>query len=385
MTRYSVAVVGTGPDPAEPTTAGYAMGYRHAEAFGDHERCEVVACADVVPEHAAAFAAEFDVADANVYEDAATMAADVEPDVATVAVPPAVHEEVVVDLAETGSVRAIHCEKPMADALAGARRMVEACEERGIQLTFNRQRRFAKPFSEAKRLLDDGEIGSLERIEIGWGDLFDTGAHAVDLAGMYNDDRPAEWVIAQVDYREEDRRFGMHQENQAWAQWRYENGVSGVLSTGPGDDFVDCAIAIRGTDGTIRIDVEDGPMLEVESAGVPPSDARPGSGDERSESAGERRAVDVGSENVHVAPDEMGEFTGGYESRVADEVLEALRTGSESQLRGEIGLQTAEILFGAYESVRRRGRVDLPAEIDDHPLAAMVEAGDLEPDPAGDD
>ncbi len=246
MSRYTVAVVGTGPDPENPTVESFAMGYRHAEAYCNHPDCELVACADLVPENAAAFAAEFGIDEGNVFEDYEAMAEAVEPDLVSVTVPPDVHEQVVVDLAETGVVDAVHCEKPMADTLAAAERMVEACDELGVQLTFNRQRRFGKPFTEADRLVSEGAIGDLRRIEIAWGDFFDTGAHTIDLAGMFNDETPAEWTIAQLDYREEDLRFGVHQENQMWAQWRYENGVYGVMSTGEGGDFLDCAMALRG-------------------------------------------------------------------------------------------------------------------------------------------
>jgi predicted dehydrogenase len=229
-------------------------------------------------------------------------------------------------------------------------------------LTFNRQRRFGKVFTEAKRLLDEGEIGSLERIEIGWGDFYDTGAHTVDLAGMFNGDRAPDWVIAGLDYREEDVRFGAHQENQMWAQWRYENGVYGVVSTGPGSEFVDAAFLLRGSEGAIRIDVEDGPMLELERGG-------------------ERTEVDVGTETLHHSGQEEGRFGSYFHDRAVAEIIDALEKDREPVLSGRIGLNTAEVLFAGYESVRSRGRVDLPLNLDGNPLETMVEAGELTPEP----
>ncbi|WP_226010377.1 Gfo/Idh/MocA family protein [Halomicrobium salinisoli] len=363
MSRYTVAVVGTGPDPENPTVESFAMGYRHAEAYRNHPDCELVACADVVPENAAAFAAEFGIDEGDVFEDYEAMAEAVEPDLVSVTVPPDVHERVVVDLAETGVVDAVHCEKPMADTLAAAERMVETCEELDVQLTFNRQRRFGRPFTEAERLLEEGAIGDLRRVEIAWGDFFDTGAHTIDLAGMFNDEVPVEWVIAQLDYRDEDLRFGVHQENQMWAQWRYENGVYGVVSTGAGEDFLDCAMALRGTDGEIRIDVDDGPMLELRAGG-------------------DERAVDVDGETMHRTGDEADRFGSGFHDRAVADVVDALSSGEESQLSGRIGLQTARVVFGGYESVRRRGRVDLPAAVEGNPFLDLVDSGELSPEPA---
>ena len=90
MTTYTVAVIGAGPDPENPSVDGYAMGYRHAEGFENDDRCEVVGVADIVPENGAAFADAFDLPEGAVYEAYERMLADLDPDVVTVAVPPAV-------------------------------------------------------------------------------------------------------------------------------------------------------------------------------------------------------------------------------------------------------------------------------------------------------
>jgi len=362
MSEYTVAVIGTGPDPANPTVEGFAMGYRHAEAYRNDDHCRLVACADVVPENGRAFADHFDIGGGRIFEDYREMIGTVEPDIVSVCVPPAIHEPIVVGCATSGVVEAIHCEKPMADTWASAQRMVQTCWRRDVQLTFNRQRRFGRVFTEAKRRLDAGEIGTLRRVEIGWGDFYDTGAHTIDLAGMFNDDRSVEWVIAQLDYREEDVRFGAHQENQMWAQWCYDNGVHGVLSTGEGSSLVGAALALEGTDGTLRIDVRDGPMLELD----------------RGETRG---AVDVGGETMHGTPDDEGRYGSVLQDRSVASVVESLETGTESPLAGRIGLTTAEVIFAGYESVRRRGRVDLPLDVDDNPFESLVADGELTPEP----
>lgn len=366
MSQYTVAIIGTGPDPTNPTVEGFAMGYRHAEAYRNDDRCRVEACADIVRENAEAFAREFDIDDDSVFEEYEQMLTAVEPDIVSVTVPPAIHEDIVVGCAHSGVAQAVHCEKPMADTLASARRMVDVCKEKGVKLTFNRQRRFGRPFTEAKQLLDDGEIGDIQRVEIAWGDFFDTGAHTVDLAGMFTDDQPAEWVITQLDYRDEDIRFGAHQENQIWAQWRYDNGVHGVMATGEGSSLIDAAMLLRGTEGTLRIDSEDGPMLEVERDGI-------------------REEIDVGGETMHGTPEDGDRLGSRFHDRAIGDVVDALENDEESQLSGRIGLQTAEILFGGYESVRRRGRVDIPVDVEDNPLEEMVESGALSPTPMDSD
>lgn len=359
MSKYSVGIVGTGPDPDSPSVDGFAMGYRHAEAYRNHDNCEVIACADVVRSNAEAFAAEFDLEPDALFEEYTAMVEEMRPDIVSVTVPPPIHEEIVVGIAKTGLVDAIHCEKPMADTFAGAKRMVAACEGGDVQLTFNRQRRFSRTYTEAKRLLDDGAIGDLTRVEISWGDFFDTGAHTVDLSGMFNDERPAEWVIGQLDYRDSDVRFGLHQENQMWAQWRYDDGVYGVVSTGEGESMIDGEFLLRGTEGMIQINVGEQPALVLTSDGG-------------------RQPMDV-AEKSDSGKSSGNHFGSVLHNRAIAAVVEALESGTESQLSGQIGLKTAEILFGSYESVRRRGRVDFPLDINDSPLESMVESGDLTP------
>jgi predicted dehydrogenase len=328
------------------------MGYVHADAFGTVDDAEVVACADLVPENASAFAEAYDIREANVYQDYLEMLEAVSPDLVSVAVPPVAHADIVTGVAESGEVDAIHCEKPMAMSCTDAAEMVSVCEQQDVQLTFNHQRRFAEPFAEAKALLDAGAIGELERVEITWGDLYDTGSHAVDLATFFAEESDPEWVIAQLDYREEDVRFGVHTENQAFAQWQYENGVYGLLSNGPGAGWSDAKFTLLGGEGTIQVDVEDGPDLRVDR------------GD------GEWETVDT----------EGGIHGQHLHDQAATDVVRALREGGTSQLRGENALRTTGVLFGAYESVRRRGRVELPpTDVDDHPLEKLVETGDITP------
>jgi hypothetical protein len=65
---------------------------------------------------------------------------------------------------------------------------------------------------------------------------------------------------------------------------------------------------------------------------------------------------------------------------IAD-LIAALEGGTEPELSSRTTLGSTEIIFGADESARRRGRVDFPLAIDDHPLEAMVEDGSVNSTP----
>ena len=356
MTNLRVGIIGTGKKEARPGPLGYAMAYRHADGYKLLDSCEMVACADIVEENARAFADTYGVEE--VYLDHNEMLAEANLDMVSICTWMHLHEQMVLDACKAG-VRAIHCEKPMADTWGGAKRMAAAAQEAGVQLTFNHQRRYGEPFVIAKQMLDDGKIGDLQRLECGAGNIYDTGTHFIDMFSFFmGDGVPAKWVLAQIDYRTENLVFGSHNENQQVLLTEYENGVFGLVMTGTerGAGPVGCTNKLTGTQGVIEVGVDEGPPIRYRLAG----------------------------ETDWTAPDTNGASIHGpnFIERAIADVVECLLEGRECQLDAQNALIASEIIFGAYESSRRRGRVDFPLDIEDNPLAAMVASGDLKPQKA---
>lgn len=372
----NVGVVGTGATPDNPDRRGFGMAYKHGAAYRRLEDCRLVACADVVPEHAEQFADHFEL-DA-VFDEAAAMVTRRDLDVVSVCVPPGVHAEVVTTCAREGDLAAIHCEKPMATTWQESREMASVCAAQDVELTVNHQRRLGPTYRKAKDLLDAGRIGELRRIEIATGNLFDAGTHLFDLCGLYTDQTEADWVVAQIDYREENRWFGAHNENQALAQWRYEDGVFGLASMGVGEAAVDCYLRLIGDRGTIEIGPSDGPPLRYRSSRTLGWKTV----DTGENIWGDRKLSTVGAGIQKLAPHIPGVTDDPFErpshiDLAIESVVEAVRTGGRSELRAEHALQASELIFASWESARKRGRVELPLRIDDNPLESMVEAGQL--------
>jgi len=231
--------------------------------------------------------------------------------------------------------------------------MAQECERRGVQLTFNHQRRFGAPFYMAKQLLKDGAVGDLARLEGHCGDIYDGGTHFIDMMGFFNDDVPAEWVIAQIDVRQEKVIFGSPVETQALCQWRYRNGIHGLFAGGAaGGEMIGCINRIIGTDGVIEVGVlpTQNPALRMRRG------------------TGAWENIDTKGESLH-GP--------GFIDRAIADVIAAFREGREPELSARRALNATEIIFASYESSRRRARVDLPLRITDNPFTAMLESGDL--------
>lgn len=373
MEDYSIAFVGTGKVPDQPDATGFAMAYKHAESYSRLDNCTLTACADIVRENAEAFANNVGIDAQNVYENYKEMLGAVEPDIVSVTVPPAVHADITLGCIESGVTEAVHTEKPMADNWADCRRMVEAANEHDVQLTFNHQRRFGTPFTKAKELLDAGEIGALERVEFSSPNLFDYGTHSFDLSNFYAGEATPEWVIGQIDYRDVNRLFGSHNENQGLVQWRYENGVHGLATTGVGSgaDGIACHNRLVGSEGVIEIGVgfatgEDGPVLRIKRDGETWT------------------KLETNNEDVHGRRDAENWKGQTVLTRALADVVDSIAGEKAPLLCGENALRATELIFGAWESARSHGRVDLPLDIEDNPLDAMVASGTLTPEPVDD-
>lgn len=381
---YDVALVGTGANPDEPGTDGFAMAYRHARAYQRLDSCRVAACADIVIENARRFAAEYDISEDAVFEGYETMLEEAEPDIVSVCVPPAIHADIVIGCAESGVPQAIHCEKPMASTWGECREMVRVCEEHDVRLTFNHQRRFGLPFRKAKTLVDDGSIGQLERIEVGGKNLYDYGSHLFDLCGYFTEQEPVEWVLGQIHYSEENVQFGMHNENQSIVHWRYENGVTGMAATGV-DSPLRSQMRLVGEDGVVEVGHEDGPPLRFRSASTEGWVTVDTEGDTvHGPTSGRVSAVArFVAERLPVVPaDRLVPEPSTFVDRAIADVVTSLAESRESELSADNALQATELIFAAWESARRRGRVDLPLDVETNPLEEMVADGHLPVQPS---
>jgi predicted dehydrogenase len=136
-------------------------------------------------------------------------------DGAIVAVPPALHHPITMDLLSHG----VHvlCEKPLAETPHQAREMVDAAAAGGVALSVNHTRRLFPAYAKIRELVAEGALGELVSItyhdgtEFDWpaasafhfrsgsrGVLLDTGIHGLDTICWWLGGRP-EVVSAETD------------------------------------------------------------------------------------------------------------------------------------------------------------------------------------------
>ncbi|MCY3781681.1 MAG: Gfo/Idh/MocA family oxidoreductase [Chloroflexi bacterium] len=185
-----------------------------------------------------------------------------------IALPHHLHAEATIAAAEAG--KHILLEKPMANSLEEADRMLAAQKRAGVKLMIGFTHRFHSELETAKRLIDAGELGQLtlaldvmttggvipgwfwQKAEAGGGVLHVNGAHSFDRLRWLMGAEIVE-VFAYAD------RFDSRKtvEDSVVVALRFANGALGSTVHNWVTDTAlpfKCDLDIHGTDGAIRID-----------------------------------------------------------------------------------------------------------------------------------
>lgn len=136
------------------------------------------------------------------------LAAHPDLDILTVAVSDHRHADIVVDAANSGHIKAIFCEKPLATTMEDTERMLTACERNGVIISVDHTRRFLPIWRYAKeQLVDKGAIGEVQyliaRLHGPRAMMWRNGTHIIDCLLWFADARP-KWVVGDFEDGYED-------------------------------------------------------------------------------------------------------------------------------------------------------------------------------------
>ena len=181
---YRAAVIGCGrigcgfDDDPRRTTVG-----THAGAYRRVPRVELVALADIDDGKLARYGAKFGVEGR--YTDHRTLLAHEKPDIVSICTWADSHRAIVEDAVRAG-VRAVFCEKPIADTLASARAMQQLCDAAGVALLVNHRRRFDAYHRDIAAFLAGGGVGRIQHVTCYYvAGVANTGAHLFDALRLY--------------------------------------------------------------------------------------------------------------------------------------------------------------------------------------------------------
>jgi predicted dehydrogenase len=324
-------------------------GKAHALGLADDKRVAVVGLVDPNEEAAKALNEEHSFG-ARLYTDYCEMLDKERPDVVVSATWTPLHLPVFRACVESG-IKAVLSEKPMAPTWGECLETSRLADESGCQLTFCHQRRFAKGNRLARKLIHEGALGEIQRMDLySPPNMLDCGTHTFDQALSFNGESPAKWVLAAIDTSTTVRWFDVSAEGTAVGTVVFENGVRASFQFGGPDLDIWGGVRVVGSDGFLEV-MWDGQF---------------------------KRAVRYDDHAWNPVPEE--DTHDDHMRAYVHEALDSLENGSEPELSHRKALRAAEIIFACYESVRRHQRIELPVSgFEDNPFLTMLEAGEFEP------
>ena len=250
---YRAGIVGLGFIGGADQVSGDALGQRVKDLDGTHPhalqgaaRVELVAGSSRDPGRRERFAGR---TGARVYADWGEMLAQEQLDIVSVATYTPYHAEVTQACARSG-VRAVYCEKPIADTVAAADAMLSACRDAGTLLVVNHNRRFDTNYRRLRDLIAAGGLGELTSVSLRWGRgrLGNVGTHIFDAVVMVTGRRVVA-VSATLDLTgRPDCRGAQFRDPGGWGVMRLEGGPM-VLVDAADTAEVPLSVVINGTKG----------------------------------------------------------------------------------------------------------------------------------------
>lgn len=342
MKSYRCGIIGTG---------GVSMAHSVGYHYGRQTR--LVSVCDIRPEQLARYfewasklphALEAGVTPDNLtqYDDFLDMVETEQLDLASVCTQIDSHCEIVLKLVEQGVVTGIVCEKPIAQNLADAERMVEACERAGVTLAVGHQRRFGPQFRKPVQLIRSGAIGELQWVWASapsrWPDPLFYGTHTADLLLMYGGQ--VDWVMGQIGeiMPEPAHQGGYPVGFPVVGYMRFKNGALGLFET----ERDRSQFHIVGTEGQIML--RETKLREAVHISTARTDGW--------------EPVKIDAENAEwLAGDEGCER---YFGVLFDDLVESVEQARPPVSDGRNAIAALELLLSIYESARVRGRVTMP-------------------------
>ncbi len=253
-----MAIVGTG-----------GIAQAHAQTAASVESVEIVAVCDISAEAAERFAAAHQVD--SFYTDVDSLVQAQEIDVAAVCTWGSLHAEISNQLARSGRVRAVLCEKPISQNAAECTEMIAVAEESGVLLAEAFKFRHHPLHLKMKDLVEKGAVGEVRAIrstflartrprdqmrpEMGWrydparggGCVYDLGCYNIHHARFITDLEPTTVFARGVRHPV----CGIH--DQVAILLDFPGGVTAEISAGYRFHYSQ-DVEIHGTEGNLRVE-----------------------------------------------------------------------------------------------------------------------------------
>ena len=336
---YRAAVIGLGRmgstfDDEIRQGGQFFMPYCHAPTYVAFPQTELVAGADPHAEQGAIFAERWGLEDRQIYSDYREMLEAERPDFVSMCTTARHRAATMVDAINAG-VKAIWAEKPFTLSLDEADEVIELAARKGVAVAVNCSRRYNVFFTEARRMVEEGELGELLQITAYTRcNLSANGSHAIDTM-RYLVGGDVEWVFGEM---ESDEKAAGDEDLMGNGYMVFDNGVRGFLRGTP-TGAAQWEFDLIGTEGRVRSLAQG---METQYYRWVPGGPR-------------------GRNLPARAPFPLPTSVPSMGFAVIEDLVHCLDSGEPPRCSDEDGRKALEIAIALRESHRRGGRrVDLP-------------------------
>ena len=336
---YRAAVIGLGRmgstfDDEIRQGGQFFMPYCHAPTYAASPQTELVAGADPHAEQGAIFADRWGLEHGQIYADYREMLEAERPDFVSMCTTARLRAAIMIDAINAG-VKAIWAEKPFTLSLAEADEVIELAARKDVKIAVNCSRRYNVFFTEARRMVEEGELGELLQITAYTRcNLSANGSHAIDTM-RYLAGGDVEWVFGEM---ESDEKAAGDEDLMGNGYMVFNNGVRGFLRGTP-TGAAQWEFDLIGTEGRVRSLAQG---METQYYRWVPGGPR-------------------GRNLPARAPFPLPTSIPSMGFAVIEDLIHCLDSGNPPRCSDEDGRKALEIAIALRESHRRGGRrVDLP-------------------------
>lgn len=231
MKQYRAAVIGCGRIGVEEgryrkevQPATHAGAYQQARP-----RIKLAGLADINAERLKVAARYFP--GVPLFRSANDLLKEIRPDIVSIASHPDSHCQLV-ELAAHLKIKAIVCEKPIAETVKQAEKMIRLCQKSGSLLLINHTRRFDPLLGRIRKEMQAGRAGHiLQGTCYYYNGLFNNGTHLVDLLRFFLGD--IDWLMAKENKKT--KKPSLQNDLNVDGMIHFSNGALVVLQSLPAD------------------------------------------------------------------------------------------------------------------------------------------------------
>jgi predicted dehydrogenase len=249
--QYKAAIIGCGAIASGLNNDFNEWPVTHVAAYRAHPGIKIIGVSDVDLQKADECARKWHIN--KYYQDYQELMESQQPQIVSICTPYETHAQIIKEVVQHSCVKAIFCEKPLTNNLKDAKDVVELCEEKGVLLAVNFQRRHDQFYICVKERMDE-LVGSVSKVMFTYaGGISNNGAHAFDMLRYYFGDVKKLRAVS-------DEGAMVSGDPELTVFLEFKSGLKGILTSCKISKHSSFGMKIIGTEGTI--DLINKPLFE---------------------------------------------------------------------------------------------------------------------------